>query len=177
MTIALMFAIGEGMLFGAGYDTMLLSAHAKLFPKIVMLDKNLEKKLIEGKVRIVIVSGSKDVQAAQELKSMIATGYQGKLMQYSLNVETVDVAALNDANEASAYYLLSLSDAQIQKVLKIAKKGNSMTFAYDINALSEGVLISVRVETRTTIYFNRAAWNPDALPLRAEFFKVARAYE
>lgn len=170
--------LGAGLsLHAAGYDGTLLKAHAKLLPKIMLLDKSLEKKLVNGKVKIIVVCGSKDMQTASEFKKLMAEAYQGRLMQFPLEIEVVDVNALDLVKEASALYILSLGDEQMAKAVKLAKKEGIISFSYNHDALSEGVLVSVRLETKTVIYFNRSAWEPDEIALRPEFFKVARAYE
>lgn len=178
--LKLIFAlcVAYGMpLQAAGYDSTLLKAHAKLLPKIMLLDKNVDKKLIGGKVRIVVVSGAKDMEAATEFKNQLLDTYEGKIMQYPLQIEIVESGDIDSIRQASALYALSLRDEQMVKVARLAKKEGIISFAYNHDDLSNGVLVSVRVETKTVIYFNRSAWEPDTIALRPEFFKVARAYE
>lgn len=176
LIFALLMAFGIS-LQAAGYDSTLLKAHAKLLPKIMLLDKNIEKKLIGGKVRIVVISGSKDMEAATEFKNQLLDVYEGKLMQFPLQIEIVESGDIDSIKQATALYALSLRGEQIAKVARLAKKEGIISFAYNHDNLSDGMLVSVRVETKTVIYFNRSAWEPDAIALRPEFFKVARAYE
>lgn len=164
-------------LHAAEYDGTLLKAHAKLLPKIMLLDKSLDKKLVNGKVKIVVVTESKDMQAASEFRNYLLEAYQGKLMQLPLEIEIVDINALDLSKSASALYILSLRDEQMSKAVKLAKKEEIISFVYNLDALSEGALVSVRLEVKTVIYFNRSVWQPDSIPFRPEFFKVVRAYE
>lgn len=174
--IALVLAAGLSV-HAAGYDSTLLKAHAKLLPKIMLLDKSLDKKLVNGKVKIVVIAESKDMQAASQFRNELFEAYQGKLMQMPIEIEIVDINALDFSKPASAFYILSLGDEKMLKVIKLAKKEGVISFAYNLDALSEGALISVRLEVKTVIYFNRSVWEPDSIPFRPEFFKVARAYE
>lgn len=170
--------LGTGLsLHAAGYDGTLLKAHARLLPKIMLLDKNLDKKLVNGKVKIVVVTESKDMQAAVEFRNDVTEAYQGRLMQLPLEIEIVDINSLEFSKAASALYILSLRDEQMLKAIKLAKKEEIISFAYNLDALSAGALVSVRLEVKTVIYFNRSVWQPDSIPLRPEFFKIARAYE
>jgi len=172
-----LFLVASIMLHAAGYDSTLLKAHAKLLPKIILLDKSLDKKLVNGKIKILVVAGSKDMGSAAEFKNLIELFYQGKLMQFPLEVEIADGNGLEVSKSASAVYLLTLPSEQIQKALKVAKKEGAIVFSYNLEDLSKGALVSVRVEAKTVIYFNRSSWDSDAIQLRPEFFKVARAYE
>lgn len=171
------FAFAGFSLYGAGYESTVLKAHAKILPKIMMLDKSLDKKLVEGKVKIVVLTGPKDKQAASEFRNGVMDAYQGRLLQFPLEVEIVDINTLDLSKPASAVYVLSLGEEQMAKAVKLAKKEGIISFSYNHEALSEGVLISVRLESKTVIYFNRLVWEPDAIALRPEFFKVVRAYE
>jgi len=175
LLLALMFA---GIsLQGAGYDSTLLKAHAKLLPKIILLDKGFDKKLVNGKVKIVVITNSKDMGSAIEFKNLIESSYKGKLMQFPLEVEIEDGDSLELSKRASAVYMMTLSSDQMQKALRLAKKENAVSFAYSLNDLSKGALVSVRVEAKTVIYFNRGSWDAESVQLRPEFFKIARAYE
>lgn len=170
--------LAAGMsLYGAGYDSTLLKAHAKLLPKIILLDKGLDQKLVNGKVKVTIVAGPKDMASASEFKNMINGFYQGHIMQLPLEVEIEDINSLDLSKQTSAVYILSLPSNELQKALKLAKKEKVVSFVYNLDDLSKGALVSVRVESKTVIYFNRQAWEPDAIQLRPEFFKVVRAYE
>lgn len=176
--IIIAWMLGAGIsLHAAGYDGTLLKAHARLLPKIMLLDKNLDRKLINGKVKIVVVTESRDMQAAVEFRNGVVEAYQGRLMQLPLEIEIVDAGALDLSRSASAFYLLSLSDEQMLKAVRLAKKEGIISFAYNLASLSEGALMSVRVEVKTVIYFNRSAWQAESIPFRPEFFKVVRAYE
>ena len=48
--VLLLLVIVQSMLFGYNYDDLLIRAQTALFPKILLLDKNLEKKLVDGKI-------------------------------------------------------------------------------------------------------------------------------
>lgn len=166
-----------GVSMASEYDKLLLKAHAKLIPKIMLLDKALESKLIDGKVKIVIVAETKDRQSAELFGEYIGEIYRDTLMGYAIELEIADADSLESTTQASAVYVLSLTEEQMKKALKVAKEKGVMSFVYSLEGLSHGGLIAVRLEAKTVIYFNRSAWQSESIQLRPGFFKVARSYE
>ena len=72
MKIFLTLLLLNSFAYSSEYDKMLLKAHAKLVPKIVLLDQSLEQKLVDGKVKILIVSESQDKVFPSDTKDLPA---------------------------------------------------------------------------------------------------------
>jgi len=162
---------------GAEYDKSLLKAHAKLIPKIMLLDQSLKDKLIDGKVKILIAAESKDEQSAQMIAQYIRDIYKSKLLKYPLEIVFQDAQKLDMNVPASAVYLLSLPKNEMKKVLDYIDKKGVISFVYNLDGLNQGALISIRLETKTTIYFNRSSWNSGTIKFRPGFFKIVKSYE
>ena len=72
---------------------------------------------------------------------------------------------------------MSLPNEEMKKVVKLANNSGAMSFVYSVEGLTQGALISVRLEAKTIIYFNRTAWHSKDIKFRPGFFKIVKTYE
>jgi len=142
------------MAYGYNYSDILLKAQASIFPKILLLDKKLKNKLIDGKIVYTIVYSKSDLYKAKEIKEFIDKNYKGYFDKYKYKINLVEFDELSNETEATAIYTLN-SDTDIEKVVTIANKKGIISFSYDINNLKKGLLFSLIIEKSTVIYLNK----------------------
>lgn len=140
--------------FAHNYDDVLLKAQASIFPKIMLLDKKLENKLIDGKIVYTIVYDSSDYLTAIEIKNFINAKYNGHLDKYDYKVNLVNFADLSNDTEASAIYVLNVGD-YVNHAAKIAKNKGVISFSYDIDNLKKGLMFSLTIEKSTVLYLEK----------------------
>ena len=56
--------------FGYHYDDIVLKAQASIFPKIILLDKKIQNKLIDGKIVYTIVYNKSDYNTALSIEKL-----------------------------------------------------------------------------------------------------------
>ncbi len=154
MRILTLLFILHTFLFGYNYNDMLLKAQASIFPKIMMLDKKLEEKLIDGKIVYTIVFDEEDHDTALRISEFINKNYKNNFDKYSYKINLVKFTDLSIDTNASIIYMLN-SNKDIKKVADIAKQKGIITFAYDINNLKNGLLFSLMLEKSTVLYLNK----------------------
>jgi hypothetical protein len=142
------------LVFGYNYDEVLLKAQASIFPKIMLLDKKLENKLIDGKIVYTIVYDKSDYRIAIEISDFINTKYNGHLDKYSYKINLVELVDFSQETEASAIYVLNL-DEHISKIASIARLKGIISFSYDINNLKKGLMFSLSIEKSTILYLDK----------------------
>jgi hypothetical protein len=140
--------------FAHNYDDVLLKAQASIFPKIMLLDKKLENKLIDGKIVYTIVYDSSDYLTALEIKNFINTKYKGHLDKYDYEINLVNFSDFSDKTEASAIYALNLGD-YVKRVANVAKEKGVISFSYDIDNLKKGLMFSLSIEKSTVLYLEK----------------------
>ena len=140
--------------FAHNYDDVLLKAQASIFPKIMLLDKKLENKLIDGKIVYTIVYDRSDYLTALEIKNFINTKYKGHLDKYDYKINLVNFSDLSDKTEASAIYALNLGD-YVKRVAEIANEKGVISFSYDIGNLKKGLMFSLTIEKSTVLYLEK----------------------
>ncbi|EQB40442.1 hypothetical protein M947_01195 [Sulfurimonas hongkongensis] len=146
------------MAYGYSYSDILLKAQASIFPKILLLDKNLKNKLIDGKVVYTIAYGKNDLHIAQEISEFIDKNFEGYFDKYLYEINLVEFSDLSNDTKASAIYTLN-SDQHISKVAKVAKEKGVIAFSYDIQNLKKGLLFSLMLEKSTVLYLNKEDLN------------------
>ncbi len=140
--------------FGYNYDDIILKAQASIFPKILLLDKKIEDKLIDGKIIYTIVYNKSDYQTAVSIEKFINNNFNGQLDKYNYKVNLVDFTNFSQQTEASAIYVLNLEE-HIEKIATIAKEKGIISFSYDINNLKKGLMFSLVIEKSTVLYLEK----------------------
>ncbi|OHE04766.1 MAG: hypothetical protein A2513_00360 [Sulfurimonas sp. RIFOXYD12_FULL_33_39] len=152
--IILLYLTLLNIAFAYNYDDVLLKAQASIFPKIMLLDKKVEDKLIRGEIVYTIVYDKYDYNKALEVGGYINETYKGYFHKYKYKINFVDVLELSDKTEASAIYVLNV-EKETQKVADIAKKKGVISFSYDIGNLKNGLMFSLVIEKSTVLYLKK----------------------
>ena len=152
--VILLFFIFVNLAYGYSYDDLLLKAQASIFPKIMLLDKKIENKLIEGRIIYTIVYEKNDYNTALEITKFIDENYNGHFNGYAYKINLVEFSDLSSMTQASAIYILN-SDKDIKKVADIARKKGIIAFSYDVKNLKAGLLFSLMLEKSTVLYMNK----------------------
>jgi len=150
----LLFLIFVNLAYGYNYDDLLLKAQASIFPKILLLDKKIGNKLIDGKVVYTIVYDKIDFSTAKHIGEFIDANYKGHFDKHMYKINLVEYADLSSTTQASAVYALN-SDKDIKKVADFAKENGIVAFSYDVKNLKSGLLFSLVIEKSTVLYMNK----------------------
>lgn len=150
----LFFLIFANLAYGYSYNEVLLKAQASIFPKIMLLDKKIENKLIDGRVIYTIVYEKNDYNTALEINKFIDANYNGHFNGYAYKINLVEFSDLSSSTHASVIYALN-SDKHIKKVADFAKDKGIVAFSYDVKNLKAGLLFSLMLEKSTVLYINK----------------------
>lgn len=150
----LFFLIFANFAYGYSYDDLLLKAQASIFPKILLLDKKIENKLIDGRVIYTIVYEKNDYNTALEINKFIDANYNGHFNGYAYKINLVEFSDLSSSTQASVIYALN-SDKHIKKVADFARENGIIAFSYDVKNLKAGLLFSLMLEKSTVLYMNK----------------------
>ena len=140
--------------FAHNYDDVLLKAQAAIFPKIILLDKKLEDKLVNGKIVYTILYNKTDSMTAESIKDFIDKKFAGHLGTYEYEINLVNIEEFSLQTPASAIYVLN-SQEHIENIANIAKVKGIISFSYDINNLGRGLMFSLIIEKSTILYLTK----------------------
>lgn len=159
-----------------GGDELLMDAQSSIVPKIALLDRELEKKLVSDRVVIVVACENSDMDGAKAFASQIMAKTNGRIGKYPLSVVTVEFSALS-RTEMTLLYLFRGSDSSIKKATQIAKARGVVSFASDYSALEQGVVLSMNIERSAVILLNRSCMREAGVRFVDSFYKIARIVE
>lgn len=150
----LFFLIFANFAYGYSYDDLLLKAQASIFPKILLLDRKIDEKLVDGKIVYTIVYDKSDCSTAKYISEFIDANYKGRFDKYMYKINLVEFSDLLSSTHASVIYALN-SDKHIKKVADFAKDKGIVAFSYDVKNLKAGLLFSLMLEKSTVLYMNK----------------------
>ena len=163
----------SSLVFGFNYNDVLLKAQISIFPRILLLDKEIESKLVDGKIVFTVVYEDRDYDTALDIAKKIEESYKGKFEKYEYIINTVKFSNLNNETQATAFYTLN-SLNNIAKVANIAKEKGIVAFSYDTNNLQEGLLFSLVFEKSTIIYLNKESLVANKIDFVDSLYQIVR---
>ncbi len=159
------------------YDPLLMRAQASIYPKIILLDKDLDKKLYADQVVISIVHSSNEENIALELKEIITKQYKNHLGKQKLAIELSEYGHFDETIIATAYILLKGTEQQLSNVTTHAAKRQRLSFGYDYKDFGSNLLVSVQLKEKTYIYLNKTAIHDYHIRFMPLFYKIVKVIE
>ena len=160
-----------------GYDPLLLRAQASIFPKIVLLDKDISKKTTGDKVVFTIVYKEQDKKVAHQFKDLIKDKYRSSLGNKGMVINLTTFEDFDYASNASAYILLQGPKDLFKKVVSHASINNRILFSYSYTDFKYDALISLYVKEKTYIYLNKSSVKLYDISFSPIFYKIAKIVE
>ena len=161
-------------LFALEANTLLLRAQASIFPKIILLDKEIQEKKENGLITLEIFYSSDQKSDAKKLKELIDAEHDGQIGSNPFEVKLTSVDEPFQERNASAYYFFDLKDEATKKFLLNAKQNRRISFAYDYRDFEHNALIGLILKEKTYIYLNKESlsmYNINFVPI---FYKIVK---
>lgn len=172
--VLILFAMS---LFAVEYDSLLMRAQASVFPKIMLLDKDIDNKMISGAVVLSIVYSSDELLLAKDFKEFINKEFKGKLGEHKFEIELVHIDEVTKSTNSSAYFLFSTSHSTKQEVISRSIEQQRICFSYNYKDFNNKVLISLFVKEKTYIYLNKSVLHDYGVNFIPIFYKIAKVKE
>ena len=147
------------------YNINFLDFQAKVFPKIILLDNNFEKKLIKDKIVLTFLYEEIDYNIAETLKEKIKKNYNF-LKDYNLEVNSLKYSEFDINNLSTAYMLLLGKEKQIVEITKNLENKNRLSFAYNNSYLDLGVIFGLSITSKVDILLNLEALKNSKIELQ-----------
>ena len=175
MKILLMLLLMSLSLYSYEYDELLLRAQASMFPKIILLDQQINLKITDGTVLLSIIYNDNEAKEANNFKNLMDKEYKEKLGSYKLVIKTVHVDKFSNADNSSAYFIFDAIDKNKKNVVTHAIKNQRICFSYSNKCFANNTLISLFLKERTYIYLNKSALSEYKIKFAPIFYKIAKA--
>lgn len=158
-------------------DPLLLRAQATIYPKVVLLDKDLSEKTTGNTVVIKIVHQTSDRDDALTMRNLIENEYRHNLGGNPLRIDTVTYDEFDAQEVATAYILMSGPASAHQKITQHASSHRRVVFSYDYKDMKNNSLVSLLMKEKTYIYLNKGAMQQYDVRFLPLFYKIVKVLE
>lgn len=159
------------------YDPLLMRAQASIFPKIILLDKDLENKVSNNEVIIEILHSTQEKNTALKIKELIEDQYKNNLGKNNLIILLKDFESFDGSVNSTAYIMLRGTHELHKKVTSHAASQQRLVFSYDHKDFENNSLISMLVKEKTYIYLNKPAIHDYDIKFLPLFYKIVKVIE
>ena len=175
----LIFLICANPVYPYEYDPLLLRAQSAIYPKIILLDKEINNKTVNNNIIIAILYQENDSEIADTIKSIIIDKNKGMLGTYNLKVKVINQNKINSQfnQNISAYIVLNGTKDTFKQITDHAIRKKRIVFSYNYKDFSKNALISVLMKEKTYVYLNKAALHAYGVKFSPLFYKIAKIIE
>lgn len=173
---ALMSMLMHGNSYAYDYDPLLLRAQATLFPKIVLLDQDINVKIKSKELLVLVLYAENDFKNAGLTKELIEKKYR-PTNKNKMTVKLIKYDDFNGSMNATAYFLLKGPSRSVELVSSHAQSNKRITFSYDYNDFESNALLSVIMKEKTYIYLNKKALQDYGINFLPLFYKIVKVIE
>lgn len=160
-------------IFCFAYDEQILDAQAQILPKIALLDRDIDKKVVNNKMVLVVACDNSDIEIAKNFITAIMNKTGGRVGQFQLKAVASDFAQLSRV-DMSILYILNSSEGNIKKAINSAKQKGVVSFAYSKDLLDYGAVLSLQFERSSIVTLSRSAMKNNSLNFVESFYKIVR---
>jgi hypothetical protein len=156
------------------YNSNLLDIQSKVFPRIIISDKSVEKKTLEKKIIFVILYEEIDFNMALILKDKIERNYKS-LKDIDFLVELKEIDKFDKKEPLStAYYFLLADKNKIHLISDFLIKNNRLTFSYDDTYLELGIIFSLKINSQIDLFLNLQELKNSKIELENSIFNAVK---
>ena len=142
-------------MFGYQYNSVIIDIEAKLFPKIALMEKSVQKSSSK-RLNIWIIYKKIDTKTAKKFKSKIEMTYKAPLLGKKIMVNTI---LMNQYRKMQilpdAIIVLSYDSKEMIDIAKWANENKIVSFVYEPKDLQYGFLGSVYIGLSVKPYLNK----------------------
>ncbi len=175
LLLALLILLGSAPAPASGLEQRLNIA-ISLFPRIVAVDEDLERKLDQGRVRIVLVAEG-DRRIAYRLSKKLSRKTP-TLAGHPLSVELSDAQRLLEGPPPTAVFLAGpLSEGTFQRLSAYLTRHRRLLFSAIPGDVERGAMAGISVTSRVLPYFNLSALKAAGIRIHPRVLAISKRHE
>jgi len=158
----------------SAYDLTILTLQSKVFPKIILADKDISEKLINNTLEITILYEEIDVVIANRFKKLILQNYS-KLKNFTVVVKVLEYKNFSKSTALStAYFFLSGKEESIVQVSDFIINNNRLNFSYEKNDIDLGIIFGLEIGSTVSLLLNLNSLKKSKINLDNSILKVTK---
>ncbi|MDH5547394.1 MAG: YfiR family protein [Gammaproteobacteria bacterium] len=155
-----------------------LAISISIFPRIVAVDVDLEKKLVQDNIRLLLIyrDHAENAQSAASLLMSKVSNIAGrKVIVEPISLETLESG---EAQAFSGALLVEpLSRNELEKVIQLTSDKGLLLFSPYEGDVESGVIASIFVGAKIQPYFNITTIKKSGIRLKPAIMGVSKLYE
>lgn len=169
----LSFAMGDEL------EARRIKISLAIFPRIVAVDEDIDRKLDAHKHVQLVVAYGRDTVTAQGQASVLMGSVQN-IGGRPLVVQVLPVNSLSNDNPATVSGLFiaeKLEDGELERVLQFARQRHIIVFSPFSGDVERGVTAGIAVGSQVKPYFNLAALKLSGVAVNPTLLRISKHYE
>lgn len=163
-------------LFAFSCDTSLLQIGAKLFPKVLFMEKETKER-IKHTIHIVIVASPTNSDNAKRFMNMVENYYPDGINNHPIRLSIIPIKEGQNIKFAHAIVLMaSNEDPNIDSVISNANENQILTFSLDPALLQNGTAVSLFIGKSVKPYLNLTTLKNVPYSFEYGFIKLSVPY-
>lgn len=162
--------------WGFSYDTPLLQISAKLFPKVILMEKS-SKERMGNEINLLIVATEQNNETAKRFSDMVQVQYPDGINNRPIKCAIVSPKEFTlPKNTDAVILMLSTDDARISPILRSTYENKILSFSMDPALLRNGTAVSLYIGKSVKPYINVATLKTVPFNFEYGFLKLCVAY-
>lgn len=173
-------AIAESSGYADEEEKRRVDISLSIFPRVVAVDNNFRKKLIDGKNVQLIFLYSKNEPRASELAARINEKDRSiggmKVIASAKNISTM-VNSQTEIRPTAIFLSERLADDELLKIMNYAENESRLVFSPFSGDVERGATVGISVTNRVKPYFNLKTLKRSEIVINALLMKMSKRYE
>jgi hypothetical protein len=157
---------------GGANERKLVELQAMLYAKMLFLDYDIKKKLVDGVARFAVVY---DTPEHARIARLFVEALEGKEVA-GTPVEAVAVPLEKVSSLKKSAVIAVLSPETLARLADDLVEKGRLLFGYDVSAIPY-VAVTIEIGPRIVPYVNPAVLREEGIQMRPILFKVAKVFE
>lgn len=169
----LSFAIGDEL------EARRIKTSLAIFPRIIAVDENIDRKLDTDKRVQLVVAYGRDTVTAQNQVSVLTTSVQN-IGGRPLTVRALSVNSLFNADPGTVSGLFlseRLEDGELESILQFARERHIIVFSPFSGDVERGVAAGIAVGSQVKPYFNLSTLKRSEIAINPTLLRISKHYE
>ena len=178
MKILISIFLFSSFLLSKTIDNTLLDIHATIMPKVLLLEYDIEKKIKDKKIYIMIAYEKNNYNDMKFLRDAIKRKYPNGISGYKIEITLLRYSEYDKCDpRANLLYIFPSSSKNINKLIKDYKKCNTVTFASDKEYLDNDAMISIDVGKKVKPIINLDAIKKSGISFKPVLLSISKVYK
>ncbi|MCW9026053.1 MAG: YfiR family protein [Thiovulaceae bacterium] len=165
-------------LYSKTLDNSLLDIHATIMPKVLLLEHDIEKKIVDNKIHITIAYEKNSYKDMKFLKKSIETKYPKGISGYKIEIDFINYDSFQECKKhTNILYIFPSSQDNINNLITKYNECHAITFASQKEYLKNNAMISIDVGKKVKPIVNLKAVKASGISFKPVLLSISKVFK